>query len=201
MIDIIYNVIKGLSYINILLLLLGIMMLLRKQKIDLFLFYFTVLIGFEVLALFWIDSIWLLPTSSYVHVFFLTFFFFIYVLQFKQRNVLLLSFVLALPLLYELSQGYSIVKYDPFSYLFYDFCIVVLMLYLLYRNLQQTEEKVKVPYALIFVTIVYFSFDFVVAVTSNYLINEHLNLVGWVWLLRAFCLTTFYFFIVKFSVQ
>lgn len=201
MIDIIYTIMKSLSYINMLLPLLGIIILLRKRRIELFLGYFVLLIGFEALALFWIDSIWLLPISSYVHLSFLTRIFLVAPKRIKVKTQILLVSLLSLPLCYELFQGYSIEDYSPFSYLFYDFCMVVLMLYLLYLNLQKSTQKINIPYVLIFVTIVYFSFDFIVAVTSNYLINEHVNLVGWIWLFRAVCLTTFYFFMVKFSVQ
>lgn len=201
MIQIIDTLITGLSYVNMFLLFFGIIILLKNKKSSVFLLYFTLLVTIEIMALWWVKSIWLLPISCYIHVFFLTLFFLTQKLKVRQQTVLVSLSLLALPLFYELFQGYSKSGYNPFSYLFYDFCIVILMLYILYRNLQESQEKISTPYYLIFITLIYFSVDFIIAVTSNYLINQHLGLVGWIWLFRALCLTLFYVSIVKFSIR
>ncbi|MFY0603167.1 MAG: hypothetical protein JXQ93_04405 [Flavobacteriaceae bacterium] len=201
MIKFIDSMMIAIAIINVLVLMIGLVFCLKKRILFILSLYITLILIVEILSLFEINSMTLFSLSYYIHIAFLISYFFEYHLKIGKKIILLLLIILLIPMIYVLNTNTGSYSYESYDRLFYSLCIVLLALIMLVRYYSQKliNSSYLVPFLLIL--LLYFSLDFVIALTTNYLINEHLSIVGWVWLFRVICISIFYIILILFSVN
>ncbi len=172
LIGFIYSIIKKCSFIMIL--------------------YLGSILIIETMAWFGTENLFLFSISYYIHLFFLGYYILVHLFKWKKSWFFIAAGILIIPMVLALVLNTEVASYKSYDRLFYNFCIIILLISALLRYFEGTLRLANTTITVILVILFYFSIDFIIALTTNYLINEHLNLVGWIWLFRAFCLLLFY---------
>jgi hypothetical protein len=189
------------SILNILILGIGFLIGLKKKTLFIFSLYISFTFTVEMLSIFEINSMPLFSLSYYAHAACLTYYFLVYQLTVKKTNAIVYLAILALPMIYVLLKNYSAANYEPIDRWFYNLWVVFLILIMLVKYYDQQLNSSKYLISFLLISLTYFSLDFIIALTSNYLINELTSIVAWVWLFRVLCLCLFYIFLVCFSIH
>lgn len=201
MIKFIDTIMIAIAIINILVLVFGLIVSLKKKTLFVLTLYIAFISIIEILSLFEINSMTLFSLSYYIHVAFLVFYFSEYHLKVRKKVSFLLLLALLFPMIYILTTNADSISYESYDRLFYSLCIVVLALSMLVKYYSQKLNSTPYLVSFLLMMLLYFSLDFVIALTSNYLINEHLSIVGWVWLFRVLCISAFYIVLILFTVH
>lgn len=201
MIKFIDTIMIVISIINILILIIGLGIGLKKRTLFVLTLYIAFISIVEILSLFEVSSMTLFSLSYYIHVAFLVFYFSEYHLKVRKKVSLLLLLVLLFPMIYILTTNADPISYESYDRLFYSLCIVVLALSMLVKYYSQKLNSTPYLVSFLLMMLLYFSLDFVIALSTNYLINEHLSIVGWVWLFRVLCISAFYIALILFSIH
>ncbi|SHJ62682.1 hypothetical protein SAMN04488508_11276 [Aquimarina spongiae] len=181
-----------LSMLCVLVLSIGLVYSMFKKHALITIIYLVSILSIELVAIFGKVNLFLFSVSYYIHLFYLGYYILVHLFRRKKRNFLYLSLLFIIPMLLSLGFNKEISSYQSYDRLLYILCIIILLIATLFRYFDG-KLFLSNTHITIFLTILfYFGIDFIIALTTNYLINEHLNLVGWIWLFRAFCLLMFY---------
>ncbi len=180
-----------------LVLLIGLVYSIVKRHSLISLIYLGSILIIEIIAAYGNVNLFLFSISYYIHLFFLSYYILIHFLRWKKNNFALISFLFLIPMILSLIFNTEITSYQSYDRLFYIFSIIILLITTLFRFFDGKLILSNTTITMLLIILFYFSIDFIIALTTNYLINEHLNLVGWIWLFRAFCLLVFYITLVN----
>lgn len=180
-----------LSWLNVIVLTIGIIFSFKYYRPGLI--YFIALVFLENMSVFIPENnLFLFSTSYFLHFSCLGYYILVELLGWRKKNYVLLILIASLFMLYNLKTQNSVESYQSYDRLFYNFAI---LLFSMAAIAQFIRQKIKVSAAnIIFflITLSYFSLDLVMALATNYLVNQPVTIVLGVWLFRAIILSLFY---------
>lgn len=188
----------------------GITILLKGygRKNILLLFYLGAILLLEAVSYYYSEynskqlNIFLFHLSSFVHFFFIALCYYYYFERsrwLKYTVIISIGFILLLlinPMAYEGTQNFHL-----YTNVLYNLAVVAFsFLYFIGIVIKGIRPQ---PFELFFnsVVLVYFSYDAIISLSSNFLINEHLDLVAPFWLFRTLLLQLLYVSLINFSWQ
>lgn len=177
------------------------------DKYSLLPIYIIAILLLEFISYFYSDyhttkfNIFLFHLSGFIH------FFFIVLIQSSYFNrkariktilFILIGLLLLIPNLFVYD---GVDNFQLYENIIYNLLIVSFSFsYFLFMILSGEKPK---PLELFFnsAILVFFTFDAVISLSSNFLVNEHISLVAPIWLFRTFLLQIFYVSIINYSWQ
>ncbi|MFK8046017.1 MAG: hypothetical protein AB8B72_11015 [Crocinitomicaceae bacterium] len=186
-----------LTYGNLAILIFGFFFSLRFYVKGLL--YFGILISTEILSLIYIkDNLFLFSISYYIHFFCIAFYVMVEMFRIPKHYFMIAAMLMATPMLIGLATLQSMEGYHSYDRQIYNLSVILLAMIPLMRYIQG-KLKIKAHEQTVLVVILcYFTLDLILALSMNYLINQPLKMVVWIWLFRALCLAAFYFSLAQF---
>lgn len=187
--EIIMDMITGLA---MLVLFSGVLWHLFKKGKPVFIIYLAALFLMEVLSFFGKSNLYLFSISYFIHHLCLSCFFLILVMRQKTRVFWTLNLLLLVPMLSHMVFRKDVISYESYDRLCYNLSILGQALYVLWKFY---DRKIVLNHAglrVVLASLAFFALDFSLALSTNYLLNKPLYIVGWVWGFRALCLLVFY---------
>ncbi len=154
--------------------------------------YLVSIMTIELIAIIGKVNLFLFSVSYYIHLLYLGYYILVHLFRWEKRKFLYFSLLFTIPMLLSLGFNKDVSSYQSYDRLLYILCIMILLIAALFRYFDGKLFLSNAHITIFLIILFYFGIDFIIALTTNYLINEHLNLVGWIWLFRAFCLLLFY---------
>lgn len=105
----------------------------------------------------------------------------------------------ALPILWGFGNAPNTAQFQSYASLIYDVAIVCIGFLMVFQTLRIRDGILKHERFLIGMILMCFSFDTLVSLTSNFLINERLHWVAPIWIARAFLFLLFYVSLIHFT--
>ena len=190
--DIFEKIIDVFSILNILILAIGFVLAVFKKQTTITISYLISIVLIELIATYGEVNLVLFSISYYLHLLYLGYYILVHLFRWKKRKFLYFSLLFTIPMLLSLGFNKEVSSYQSYDRLLYILCIIILLIVALFRYFDGRLFLSNAHITIFLIILFYFGIDFIIALTTNYLINEHLNLVGWIWLFRAFCLLLFY---------
>ncbi len=185
------------SSLCVLVLFIGLTYSILKKHSFISIIYLGSILAIEMIAMYGKVNLFLFSISYYIHLFFLGYYILIHFFRWKKPIFFCISLLFLIPMTLSLIFNTEISSYQSYDRLFYIFSIIILLIATLFRFFDGKLILSNITITTLLIILFYFGIDFIIALTTNYLINEHLNLVGWIWLFRAFCLLLFYITLVN----
>lgn len=136
--------------------------------------------------------------SSFTHFSFLSFIYFKHFFKLDRKWFLLAILIGIIPLLFLTKNALdNLPSFQSYDRAIYSSVIVLYCLRLFHQSLFRSNVSNSVLFFNV-ATLLFFSLDVFLAVTTNFLIHADLPLVSWFWSIRALFLQTFYLSIIYF---
>lgn len=187
----------GFSVLCQLTILIGLLHCFIRKYFSSMTLYLGLILIIEIMGWFGEANLFLFSISYYIHLFFLGHYILIHLLRWERKKFIVLSLIFLTPMIYSLISNTEVTSYQSYDRIFYIFSIIILLIAVLFKYFDGKLFLSNTTITIFLTILFYFGIDFILALTTNYLVNEHLNLVGWIWLFRAFCLFLFYVAIVN----
>ncbi len=205
MILLLNEIMKILFFVSIILLVSGIFILgtnRNKGYNDSIIYYLIALLIIEILALtIFEQNLYLFSISSFLHFSFLIYFYFKNLIQISLKKAKIIIGVGVIPMIIALLENPNSSNYHSYDRVVYSFSIMLLGLFYFYTMLNEKVKLNNKNIRLNMFVLLFFSIDTFLAIWTNYLINENILLVAWIWMFRAIFLQLYYGSIIYYSWQ
>ncbi|WP_281764206.1 hypothetical protein [Neptunitalea lumnitzerae] len=181
-----------LSSLGILILLAGCTFSIVRKKRYNFLWYFLCILLIECLSHVVADNLFLISISYYIHFIFLCNYINVPLLKWKASTSNIFIAIMAIPMIATLVSTYFFKSYIALDRVIYNFTLIILAINVLVGYFNGTINMASSVITMMLSIIAFFSIDFILALSFNYLIKENLDLVGYFWLFRLTFLLIYY---------
>ncbi len=182
------------SYLSVVTLTIGALLFFRSKPF--FFYYVIVILVIEILSFFGTSNLSLFSISYYLHFFFLTKYIIQKFFNWNRLNLSIFLGVMTLPMIYTLIANHNTLSFKSYDRILYNFLIVLVILFAMYSYLKRVTGTISSDIFFLFATLVFFSLDFILALSTNYLIRQKIKFIEFIWLFRVICLILFYISVV-----
>ncbi len=188
-------------YISILLLVIGIIVQLIYRKSSLFkwgITYFFFLLSMEassvLLYVFGItvNTMYLRSISPFVSFSFIMYLYLNFFYKIDKKRIIVFLLISLLPLLIQFNTGHNPISYQSYDRMIYSMFLMALSMRDIYLIIAGKVSYSKLRLFLGNAILLFYSFETLVSIPSNFLLNGEQDLVLWIWSLRAIVLQCYY---------
>ena len=188
------------SYVSLSILLIGIILQLIYVNHNLFkwgMIYFLLLFMVELVGQLYPkvtqnSNLFLFSFSSFIHFYFLCFLYLVYFNKVDFKKYLMIVLLFVAPMVINTIINHSIASFNSYDRVIYSFSIMLLVLGDTYILFKGKTLYTRIRIILNNTVLIFFALDTFLAIPSNYLVNENMELVAWFWFLRAIILQVYY---------
>ncbi len=146
----------------------------------------------ELYALFDNSNLFLLSISSFLSFAFIFYLYLFYFYRMSRNRILLFYLLSSIPMIIQFVIGHHPESFQSYDRAFYSISLMLLSMTDIYFVIAGRVKYSSSRLLLAYTILIFYSFETIVSIPTNFLINGDIELTVWIWFLRAVALQSYY---------